>query len=203
MSRSLANHFEVEGIAMRAQAVASPARAPRIRKGQRREDGLTATVFSTALGAMGVVESPRGLVTVRIGFADEDSLRRRLQHEFPGAAFRAKSQVAELLRRYAKGERVCFDGVTLDDRGLTPFRRRVVGALRKVGFGRTVTYAQLADAAGSRGASRAVGGTMASNPWPIVVPCHRVLRSDGRLGGFSAPGGVPLKRRMLDLERAG
>jgi len=76
----------------------------------------------------------------------------------------------------------------------------VLTACRAIEFGQTVTYGQLAKKSGRPNASRAVGGTLAKNPLPLIIPCHRVIRSNGKLGGFSAPGGVILKKRMLGLE---
>ena len=86
--------------------------------------------------------------------------------------------------------------------GISPFARKVLGACRKIAYGRTATYGQLAARIGSAGAARAVGRVMARNPVPLLIPCHRVLRADGGLGGFSAPGGTLAKRRMLDQEQA-
>ncbi len=82
---------------------------------------------------------------------------------------------------------------------LTGFQWRVLGALRRIAIGKTCSYAELAHAAGSPLAARAVGQVMRRNPWPILVPCHRVLAAGG-VGGFSASGGVALKRKLLALE---
>lgn len=94
-----------------------------------------------------------------------------------------------------------FSDVKLDLSGVPDFHARVIGALRKIGVGRTITYGELAAKAGSPGAARAVGTAMRTNPYLLVVPCHRVTASGGKLGGFSAPGGEKTKRAMLDLER--
>jgi O-6-methylguanine DNA methyltransferase len=83
---------------------------------------------------------------------------------------------------------------------LSKFSRSVLTACRNVEFGQTVTYCELAKRTARPSASRAVGGALARNPIPLIVPCHRVIRTDGKLGGFSAPGGIKLKQRMLDLE---
>ncbi len=88
----------------------------------------------------------------------------------------------------------------LDPGKITPFAKRVYDALRSVPRGSTATYAELAAAAGRPKASRAVGMFMARNPLPLLVPCHRVVASDGGLGGFSSSGGLPDKRRLLALE---
>lgn len=107
---------------------------------------------------------------------------------------------ANLLRAYFAGEAVDFGGVALDDGDLGDSDRAIYAALRAVPRGETVTYGQLAARIGKPGAARAVGVAMARNRWPIVVPCHRVLATDGTLGGFSAPGGVATKRRLLAME---
>jgi methylated-DNA-[protein]-cysteine S-methyltransferase len=100
------------------------------------------------------------------------------------------------------GERRGLTRVVLDERGIDPFRRAVFAAARAVGPGATTSYGELARAIGAPGAARAVGVALGSNPFPIVVPCHRVLAADGALTGFSAPGGIATKRRMLEIEGA-
>jgi len=108
--------------------------------------------------------------------------------------------LAEAIAAYLNGEAVKFAERDLDWRDFTPFRRSVSRAAMTIPYGETWSYGQLARAAGTPGAARAVGGVMAANPFPIVVPCHRVIRSDGSLGGFT--GGLDLKRRLLELEGA-
>lgn len=110
------------------------------------------------------------------------------------------ADLVDRLQRYCDGESVAFDDVPVDLSHLTPFQSKVVRACRKIGRGRTRTYGELAAAAGSPGASRAVGSVMARNRLPIIIPCHRVVASGGSLGGFSAPQGICLKERMLALE---
>lgn len=83
-----------------------------------------------------------------------------------------------------------------------PFHRKVYKALCKIPAGKTITYAELARRAGSPGAARAVGQAMAKNPFPIVIPCHRVVAGNGKLGGYSGRGGVAIKRALLALEGA-
>jgi methylated-DNA-[protein]-cysteine S-methyltransferase len=109
--------------------------------------------------------------------------------------------VQQALRAYAEGTCVQFD-FPIDLSDVPPFRRKVLEACRAVGYGERTTYAELALRAGNPAAMRAAGGAMANNPIPLVIPCHRVLRSDGRMGGFSADGGLELKRRMLAWEDA-
>ena len=108
--------------------------------------------------------------------------------------------VLDRLVRYLDGEPVDFDDVPVTLKHLSAFQRRVVAACRAIGFGRTRSYGELAAAAGSPGAARAVGQVMAGNRTPLIVPCHRVLAANGKLGGFSAPQGLAMKRRLLELE---
>jgi methylated-DNA-[protein]-cysteine S-methyltransferase len=92
--------------------------------------------------------------------------------------------------------------VDLDERGIDPFRRAVYAATRTIRPGSTLTYGDIARAIGRPDGARDVGAALASNPFPIVVPCHRVVGAGGKLTGFSAPGSLATKRRMLELEGA-
>ena len=83
---------------------------------------------------------------------------------------------------------------------LSPFAIRVLTACRDIKFGQTISYGQLAHKVGRPKAARAIGRVMAKNPLPLIIPCHRIIRTDTKLGGFSAPGGVTLKKRLIDLE---
>jgi methylated-DNA-[protein]-cysteine S-methyltransferase len=105
-----------------------------------------------------------------------------------------------LVREYFDGAKVDLSVVALDLGDLPPFRARVYEALRRIPRGRVLDYGELASAAGSPGAARAVGQAMAHNPTALFIPCHRVVAASGHLGGFSAPGGQTTKRRLLDLE---
>jgi len=110
--------------------------------------------------------------------------------------------LASRLQSYAAGNEERFDDVPVDLSHLSAFQNRVVRACRRIGRGRVRTYGDLAAAAGSKGAARAVGNVMATNRYPIIVPCHRVVGSAGSLGGFSARDGINMKRRMLEMEGA-
>jgi methylated-DNA-[protein]-cysteine S-methyltransferase len=120
-----------------------------------------------------------------------------------GASRRLACDVLDRLVRFLDGEPATFDDVPLVLDHLSPFQRRVVAACRAIPYGATRTYGDLAAAAGSRGAARAVGQVMAGNRMPLVVPCHRVVAAGGKLGGFTAPQGLTLKRRLLALESRG
>jgi methylated-DNA-[protein]-cysteine S-methyltransferase len=159
------------------------------------------TTIKTRLGFVGVSATAKGIKRVLLPRAEEESVRRELEglgDDSPHAKAYVKS-AAEKLRRYFRGESVEFHE-PLDWDGEPEFYRRVWQELRKVRRGETLSYAELGRRVGtSRGAARAVGQAVAHNPIPVIVPCHRVLRSDGSLGGFS--GGLLLKRKMLELER--
>jgi len=115
-------------------------------------------------------------------------------------AFRAQgTPFVKALEAYFATGKDRFSAYTPDYSGMTPFRRKVLQELRKVPAGSTVTYGELAAIAGRPGAARAVGHCMATNPVPLLVPCHRVVATDG-LGGFS--GGLDVKRSLLRLEKA-
>ena len=110
------------------------------------------------------------------------------------------SKMVRCLQAYAAGRRDTLTDIPVDLGQLSDFQRHVFTACRGIPYGRTISYAELAARAGFPGAARAVGNCMAANPIPLVVPCHRVVRSDGRLGAYSAPGGTEMKRRLLEFE---
>jgi methylated-DNA-[protein]-cysteine S-methyltransferase len=102
---------------------------------------------------------------------------------------------------YAKGRRVPFQDISVDWSDLTEFRQEVLQACRSIPYGQTRTYKELAEQVGRPNSVRSIGTCMAANPIPIIVPCHRVVASDGSLGGYSAPGGTEMKSLLLQMER--
>ncbi|MBI4576571.1 MAG: methylated-DNA--[protein]-cysteine S-methyltransferase [Planctomycetes bacterium] len=157
----------------------------------RREDALLC--FDTPLGSMRARWGPSGLQG--LSFASRRP-RRGSEAEAPPALRRLARRVVEHLR----GRPQDFRDVPLDLEAMSPFRRSVFRALREVAPGTVITYGELAARAGRPGAARAVGAALAANPVCLVVPCHRVVGAGGRLVGFSAPGGMARKRRLLELE---
>jgi methylated-DNA-[protein]-cysteine S-methyltransferase len=127
-----------------------------------------------------------------------DAAEGRRSHADPNAAL--ARDVLKRLVALLDGRPLAFDDVPLALDHLSPFQQRVVAACRAIPYGATRSYGELAAAAGSPGAARAVGQVMAGNRMPLVVPCHRVLAAGGKIGGFSAPQGLNLKRRLLALE---
>ena len=112
-----------------------------------------------------------------------------------------QSNLQEPLQAYAEGLPVDFSDFELDLSELTPFRQRVTHECRRVGYGQRISYAELARRAGSPRGARPAGNVMARNPLPLVVPCHRIVGANDALGGFSAPDGIAMKQRLLDLEQ--
>ena len=164
------------------------------------------TLFDTALGRLGIAWSERGVVGVQLPEAREAATRARVVRRFPGAVEAAPPPaVAAALAGITAllgGERRDLSQVALDLVGVEPFERSVYEVARTIPPGQTLAYGEIARRLGVPDAARAVGDALARNPCPILVPCHRVLAAGGRLGGFSAPGGLATKRRLLALEGA-
>lgn len=113
------------------------------------------------------------------------------------------SLLANKIYRYFEGERVGFKDVKVTLSGFSDFARMVLEGLRAVEWGRTVTYKDIALSLGRPGSARAIGMIMSKNPIPLIIPCHRVIRIGGGLGGFSGAGGVEMKKKMLAFEGYG
>jgi len=166
---------------------------------------LRYALISTKWGVAAAVCTRRGLTAFIWPQTSADRARRHVRRVAPAAApveaGRLPRGLAGRVSGYFAGRRVSLADVPVDLSGQPPFRARVLRALQKVGYGRTISYGQLAARVGRPRAARAVGRAVGANPVPVIVPCHRVLRGDGGLGGFSAEGGLPLKRRLLAMER--
>lgn len=163
-------------------------------------------IFATAIGPCGVAWNKRGLVAVQLPERDEAATAKRLTAKSrsagPAEPPHPVAAVIADIRRYLNGERVEFAAVAIDLDGVDPFRQRLYQALRTIAYGSTTTYGALAVELGAESweGARQVGEAMGRNPVPIVIPCHRVLAAGGKLGGFSAPGGVATKQKLLALE---
>ena len=157
--------------------------------------------IGTELGHLGFVASPRGLRRLWLPQRDKNRVVRRICRQFPEAVEdrRLMPELAEALRCFFAGEMVEF-AVPIDWGGYTDFQVAVWHACRRIPYGQTRSYGSLAAHVGAPRAARAVGTVMKRNPCPIIVPCHRVIASDGTLGGYSGSGGVDLKRRLLMME---
>ena len=158
-------------------------------------------IVDSPLGPLWIAVGPKGVLAIHYGAEpDAPELARIVRRYGPGVLpdARKADPVARQLDQYWSGKRTSFD-VAVDLSPLTDFQRRILGATARVPFGEVSTYAKVAAKAGSEKASRAAGQALGSNPIPIVVPCHRILASDGSLGGYA--GGLDAKRRLLGLER--
>jgi len=152
------------------------------------------------LGEVWFAESERGLWRIEFGRTKERFLADLRRDGVAGTVdARATAKTQKLLTEYFAGTRREFP-VKVDWTRVGGFTRKALQICAKIPHGKTLSYAEVARRAGSPGGARAVGQAMARNPFPIVVPCHRVLKSDGTLGGFS--GGLHFKRALLDLEGA-
>ena len=163
-------------------------------------------LFDTAIGTCGIAWHAAGITQVQLPEGDPAATRARLLRRRPAATEvpppamvqRAVDGVLSLLR----GEATDLSEATLDLDGVPPFHQRVYQSTRAIPPGSTLTYGELAVRLGDPAAARAVGQALGANPFPLIVPCHRVLAAGGRSGGFSAHGGIVMKRRLLDIEGA-
>ena len=163
---------------------------------------MTSTVtFDTALGRCAVRWNGAGITGVLLPH----------RNGRPGPSIEDGTEVPQFVRRAIEGMQATLAGaatdlrdVPLDEHDLDPTRRAVYAATREIPPGSTRSYGEVARAIGREDfeGARDVGAALAKNPFPIIVPCHRVLAANGKLHGFSAPGGLDTKRRMLELEGA-
>jgi O-6-methylguanine DNA methyltransferase len=160
------------------------------------------TTVETAIGALRMLATDRGLAFLALPRAAGGGLAGWLARVAPGArreeAFAPLRDAARQLGEYLAGKRTAFE-LPLDLRG-TPFQRAVWAALQTIPYGETRSYADVARAVGRPHAVRAVGTANGANPVAIIVPCHRVIQSGGKLGGYG--GGLDLKRRLLAMEQS-
>jgi methylated-DNA-[protein]-cysteine S-methyltransferase len=163
-------------------------------------------IFDTAIGACGIAWGERGILGAWLPERDAAALRRRIAGRLPGAREavpaeeirRAVDDIAALL----SGTERDLSAARLDMDGVPDFRRRVYELARAIPPGQTLTYGEIARRLGDPSQARAVGAALGANPFPILVPCHRVLAANGRTGGWSAPGGASTKLRILEIEGA-
>jgi methylated-DNA-[protein]-cysteine S-methyltransferase len=161
-------------------------------------------LVDTAIGTFGIAWTDAGLARVALPGRDRAGTELWISRDpaEPGFPDGVVAALPDRIRRYAEGGREVFGDVALDLAGVPEFHRLAYDELLKVGYGETTTYGAIARQLGDVALSRAVGQAMGQNPVPLVIPCHRVLGADGRTGGFSSPGGVTAKMRMLALEHA-
>lgn len=163
-------------------------------------------LFDTVIGRCGLAWGDRGLIGVQLPEATPGAAWARLRKRFPDAVEVEPPPEIEVvidrIRHLLAGGRDDLADIVLDLEGQSAFHLRVYAIARAIPPGDTSTYGEVARAMGEPGAARAVGKALGENPWPIVVPCHRVLGSSGSMGGFSASGGSTTKARLLTIEKA-
>jgi methylated-DNA-[protein]-cysteine S-methyltransferase len=164
------------------------------------------TLFETAIGWAALAWGDQGLVGVHLPEHDPDAVRRAFQRRFPEAVeTTAPDELASVIDGICglmRGEKADLSVVTLDIARVPPFNAKVYEITRKIPVGETLTYGDIATRLGDRLLARDVGAALGQNPWPIVVPCHRVTAAGGKLGGFSARGGAHTKLKLLTIEAA-
>lgn len=156
-------------------------------------------IFESWFGTISVVQREGRIICLDLSENDIYQEHRAILRRFPTAveADQPFKRVRTLLHRYLKGQPVDFD-VEIDISDLPEFTQRVLEELRRIPYGETRSYSQIAERTGCPKGSRAIGQAVKRNPIPIIIPCHRVVRHDGSLGGFSL--GEKIKKRLLFLE---
>jgi methylated-DNA-[protein]-cysteine S-methyltransferase len=164
------------------------------------------TLFDTDIGRCGIAWGERGIAGVQLPEANEDRTRARLARRYPHAGEAPPPadvrRVIDGIVALLGGEARDLSDAALDMDGVPEFDRRVYEVARSIAPGATLSYGEIAARLGERGLARDVGQALGRNPFPIIVPCHRVLAAGGKAGGFSANGGVTTKLRLLTIERA-
>jgi methylated-DNA-[protein]-cysteine S-methyltransferase len=167
---------------------------------------LSFAIFDTAIGPCGVAWTVRGLYAVQLPETSAVATRARLQKRYPDAQETeppaAIGQIIEGIAALLGGEKRDLHDIVIDDGDTAEFNRRVYAVARAIPPGETLTYGEVAERLGDKSLARAVGQALGENPCPIVMPCHRVLAADGKTGGFSAPGGIVTKLKLLTIEGA-
>jgi methylated-DNA-[protein]-cysteine S-methyltransferase len=164
------------------------------------------SIFPTSIGACGIAWGQGGILALQLPEAHETQTRSRLLRAqpdaLPGTASSHLQRVMDDIVALLEGEGRDLRHAVLDMTGLSAFQRRVYELTRTIEPGQTLSYGEVAALCGDVRAARAVGQALGRNPFPIIVPCHRVLAAGGQSGGFSAHGGVTTKLRLLHLEGA-
>lgn len=171
-----------------------------------KSNALGYALFTTPLGVCSIAWSDRGISRFQLPEASADQTRARMVRRTGANEAEPPPDVQDVIasvRAAMTGARTDLSGVPVDLGAVPAFNQRIYELLRKVGWGETVTYGELAAQAGDKQAAQAVGQAMGSNPVPVIIPCHRVLAANRKPGGFSAPGGLTTKQRLLELEGVG
>ena len=169
------------------------------------KSSISTTTFPTPLGWIAIAANNRGIVRTSLPEPTPQAADEAIAHIPNGTPVDSSNsllaEAEDLLTRYCSGEDVDLDDIPIDDTAWTPYTQRARAACRTIPRGQTRTYAWLAQkASGNPNSARAAGRAMATNPIPIIIPCHRVIASNGNLQGFGGTIGLPLKQKLLQLE---
>ena len=160
---------------------------------------LSYSIFNTSFGLCGIVLSENGVVKFILPGMKRDELIFAIRYQPSAISRRNFRDIEDSVKRYFDGERIDFN-FPLDLSYSTTFQKKVFKITKTIPYGEVKTYNWVAKKIGLPDASRAIGGALSRNPIPLLIPCHRVVREDGKMGGFTAPGGVDLKMKMIELE---
>jgi O-6-methylguanine DNA methyltransferase len=159
--------------------------------------------FDTPIGQLTIIKSPRGVCYIGLPNTALDEAKKWIKRHFPGEVLKPATASFELERQqlleYTRGNRQEFT-FPLEHRN-TATAVEFLREVHKIPFGQTATYGEIARRTGRPNAARAVGRAMATNPLPLIIPCHRVIGSDGSITGYG--GGIPLKKQLLKMESRG
>ncbi|HEY1748101.1 MAG TPA: methylated-DNA--[protein]-cysteine S-methyltransferase [Xanthobacteraceae bacterium] len=163
-------------------------------------------LFDTAIGRCAIAWNARGIAGVGFPEGSDEATRKRMLRRRPSAQEAlppgdVQRVIDDIVALLADG-RGDLSRARLDTAGLSDLQRRVYEIARAIPAGATLTYGEIAERLGDRLLARDVGEALGQNPFPIIVPCHRVLAAGGKMGGFSAPGGIRTKLRLLEIEGA-
>jgi methylated-DNA-[protein]-cysteine S-methyltransferase len=161
-------------------------------------------LFDTAIGPCAIAWGDRGIAGVQLPGSSPDTTRSQMRKRFADSRETEPSEAArdaiDRMTALMAGKPSDMSPIPLDMEGVPDFNRRVYKVTCDIPPGQTLTYGEVAERIGEPGAAQSVGQALGANPVPIIVPCHRVLAAGGKVGGFSAPGGISTKRKMLAIE---
>lgn len=167
---------------------------------------MHAALFDTPIGPCGVTWSERGIAGVQLPERSESATLERLRRRFPTVSQAAPPDhvqpAIDGIVAVLRGEHRDLSDIALDMAGISDFQQRVYAVARSIPPGATLSYGEIAERLGDRTMAREVGEAMGQNPFPIIVPCHRVMAAGGKVGGFSAAGGITTKLKLLNIEGA-
>lgn len=163
------------------------------------------TIFSALIGYCGIAWNEDSIIGTALPGASPKQTAKQLKKRFgaqPGEPPVFARDAMDGIRSLFNGERTDLSKIRCEFTGLSSFAEKILIEARKIPAGETRTYGDLAETIGDKKLARQVGKVLGQNPLPIIVPCHRIIGANGKLIGFSAPGGIKTKLQMLDIERS-